>query len=114
MKEPIMSLAAHLILWLFALAGAAAIGLVAMLAAPVHEPPPLASIHEGAMSIDTAGAPDLSRFQARDGTWLAYRLYPAAGGARDRIAILAHGSSASSIEMHPIAMALAAEGLTAG
>ena len=65
-----------------------------MLASPLRPPPPLASIHEGAMRIDTEGAPDLSRFQARDGTWLAYRLYPAADGARDRIAILAHGSSA--------------------
>src|SRR5271166_2270142 len=107
-----MSLAANLLLWLLALVGLAAIGLVAMLAAPVHEPPPLASIDEGAMSIDAAGAPELSRFQARDGTWLAYRLYPATSGAGDRIAILAHGSSASSIEMHTIAMALAAQGLT--
>ena len=78
-----------------------------MLASPVRPPPPLASIHEGAMRIDAGGAPNLSRFQARDGTWLAYRLYPAASGARDRIAILAHGSSASSIEMHRIATALA-------
>src|SRR5271165_6416054 len=108
-----MTLAANLLLWLLALVGVAAIGLVAMLAAPVHAPPPLASIHEGAMSIDTAHAPDLSRFQARDGTWLAYRLYPATSGARNRIAILAHGSSASSIEMHAVAMALAAQGLTA-
>ena len=34
------------------------------------------------MSIDPTDAPDLSRFQARDGTWLAYRLYPAADGGR--------------------------------
>jgi pimeloyl-ACP methyl ester carboxylesterase len=65
------------------------------------------------MKIDTEGAPELSRYQGRDGTWLAYRLYPAANGARDRIAILAHGSSASSIEMHAVAKALAAEGVTA-
>ena len=56
----------------------AAITLVLMLASPVRPPPPLASIHEGATRIDVAGAPDLSRFQARDGTWLAYRLYPGA------------------------------------
>ena len=65
------------------------------------------------MRIDAAGAPNISRFQARDGTWLAYRLYPAASGARDRIAILAHGSSASSIEMDRIATALAQAGVTA-
>src|SRR5271157_6314915 len=102
------------VLWgLFALVGIAALALTLMLASPVREPPPLASIHEGAMRIDASGAPDLSRFQARDGTWLAYRVYPAANGARDRIAVLAHGSSASSIEMHPLAASLAAAGLTA-
>src|SRR5271165_1038470 len=102
------------VLWgLFALVGIAALALTLMLASPVRQPPPLSSIHEGAMRIDAGSAPDLSRFQARDGTWLAYRLYPAANGARDRIAILAHGSSGSSMEMHPIAAALAARGVTA-
>ena len=96
-----------------ALAGLAAITLALMLASPLRGPPPLASIHEGAMRIDAARAPALSRYQARDGTWLAYRLYPAASGARDRVAIFAHGSSAESTEMHPIATALAAAGITA-
>jgi alpha-beta hydrolase superfamily lysophospholipase len=108
-----MSYVANFLLWLLALVGVAALALAFMLAAPVRPPPPLASIHEGAMSIDPTGAPDLSRYQARDGTWLAYRLYPAADGAHDRIAILAHGSSAQSIEMHRIAAALAAAGVTA-
>src|SRR5271165_3620765 len=102
------------VLWgLFALVGIAALALTLMLASPVRQPPPLSSIHEGAMRIDASGAPDLSRFQARDGTWLAYRLYPAQNGARDRMAILAHGSSASSIEMHAVATALAGAGVTA-
>ena len=103
----------HVALGLLALVGAAGDALALMLASPLRPPPPLASIHEGAMRIDTGGAPDLSRFQARDGTWLAYRLYPATNGASDRIAILAHGSSASSIEMHPVATALAGAGVTA-
>jgi len=103
----------HIALGLLALVGAAAIAAVLMLASPVRPPPTLASIHEGAMRIDAVGAPNMSRFQARDGTWLAYRLYPAASGARDRIAILAHGSSASSIEMDRIATALAQAGVTA-
>ena len=47
---------------------------------------------------------------ARDGAALAYRLYP--GGAT-RVAILAHGSSASSLEMHAVAKALASAGVTA-
>ncbi len=100
-------------LGLLALVGVAAITLALMLASPLRAPPPLASIHEGAMRIDAAGAPALSRYQARDGTWLAYRLYPAANGAKDRVAILAHGSSAESTEMHPIAAALAGAGITA-
>jgi pimeloyl-ACP methyl ester carboxylesterase len=103
----------HIALGVLALVGAAAITAALMLASPVRRPPPLVSIHEGAMRIDGAGAPDLMRFQARDGTWLAYRLYPAANGARDRVAILAHGSSASSIEMHVVAAALAQAGVTA-
>src|SRR5271166_5546156 len=98
---------------LLAVIGAAAITLALMLASPVRRPPPLASIHEGAMQIDASDAPELVRFQARDGPWLAYRLYPAANGAKDRLAILAHGSSAQSIEMHAIAEALAAAGVTA-
>jgi alpha-beta hydrolase superfamily lysophospholipase len=108
-----LSSISHLALGLLALVGAAAIALILMLASPVRRPPPLASIHAGATQIDEAGAPELSRFQARDGTWLADRIYPARNGARDRIAILAHGSSASSIEMNAVAKALAEAGVTA-
>src|SRR5271154_223146 len=113
MEQPMsLSTLTHFALGLLALVGAAAITLATMLASPVRPPPPLASIHAGATQINEAGAPDLSPFPARDGTWLAYRLYPAANGARDRVAILAHGSSASSIEMHVLAAALAQAGVT--
>jgi pimeloyl-ACP methyl ester carboxylesterase len=108
-----VSAISHFILGLFALVGAAAIALTAMLASPVRSPPALASIHQGARAIDEGGLPELSRFQARDGTWLAYRLYPAQGGEKDRLAILAHGSSASSQEMNVVARALAANGIAA-
>jgi alpha-beta hydrolase superfamily lysophospholipase len=108
-----MSALLNAILWLLALVGLAAVTLGLMLANPLRPPPPLASIHEGAMKIDPSGAPGLARFQARDGTWLAYRLYPAEGERRGRIAILAHGSSAQSIEMHRVANALAGAGITA-
>jgi pimeloyl-ACP methyl ester carboxylesterase len=101
------------LLWPLALIGVAAIALGVMLAAPVTPPPPLASIHSGAMAIGEEGKPELSRFQARDGSWLAYRLYPAGQGEADRLAILAHGSSASSDEMHAIAQRLAASGVAA-
>jgi pimeloyl-ACP methyl ester carboxylesterase len=99
--------------WALMLTGLFAVIIVAALAAPLRDPPELASIHEGAMAIGDEGKPDLSRFQARDGTWLAYRLYPAGNGAIDRLAILAHGSSASSDEMNAIARALAASGVAA-
>jgi pimeloyl-ACP methyl ester carboxylesterase len=97
----------------FAAAGIAGLALAAALATPPRSPPPLASIHDGAMAIDRMGIPELSWFQARDGTWLAYRLYPSANGAKDRLAILAHGSSASSDEMHIVARALARSGVVA-
>src|ERR1700678_2715852 len=93
--------------------GVAVLALAVALAAPLRMPPPLASIQAGAMNIDQAGKPQLSRFQARDGTWLAYRLYPAADGATDRLAIIAHGSSASSDEMHIVARTLAKNGIAA-
>src|SRR5271156_4632166 len=108
-KMRIVSLS-NLVLWPLALVGVAASTLGFMIAAPVRTPPPLASIHAGAMRIDQADKPTLSRFQARDGTWLAYRLYPATDGKTDRLAILAHGSSASSDEMHEIARSLAENG----
>ncbi len=109
---PLASLPQFL-LWPLALVGVVALGLGAMLAAPLTQPPALASIHSGAMAIDEEGKPELSRFQARDGTWLAYRLYPAALGETDRVAILAHGSSASSDEMNAVGKALAASGVAA-
>ncbi|MGO9773367.1 MAG: alpha/beta hydrolase [Roseiarcus sp.] len=113
-----MSLAGlpQLVVWLLvllALIGVAALALGFMLASPLTQPPPLASIHAGAMAIAEEGKPELSRFQARDGTWLAYRLYPAADGKTDRLAILAHGSSGSSDNMHAIAQTLAAAGVAA-
>jgi alpha-beta hydrolase superfamily lysophospholipase len=110
-----MSLASlsQFLLWPLALIGVIALALAVMLATPLTRPPPLASIQAGAMAIPPEGKPDLSRFQARDGTWLAYRLYPAAHGETDRLAILAHGSSGSSDEMHAIAEELAASGVAA-
>src|SRR5579862_390862 len=113
--EPTMSIASltNLAFAPLALIGAAAATLGLMIAAPLKMPPPLASIHAGAMAIDQSDKPALSRFQARDGTWLAYRLYPAATGGTNQLAILAHGSSASSDEMHVVARTLAENGVTA-
>ena len=96
----------------------AAIGLVSlmlsvMLTRPIVYPPPMASVAEGAGKIDSSSPPQLSRFQARDGTWLAFRLYEPANPTPERGAVLAHGSSAQSMEMQSIARALAASGVLA-
>ena len=98
---------------IFAFLGAIACALALMLAAPLAIPSPLASVAEGGKRIAAEGAPELSRFQARDGTWLAYRLYDAANGARDRLAFLAHGSSAQSIAMNQVGIAMARAGVNA-
>ena len=65
----------------FVICGAAAVAPTAALASPLKAPPPLQSAPQGAMAIDRTGLPDVTRFQARDGTWLAYRYYPNASGA---------------------------------
>ncbi len=108
--------AAALAFWALCLIGLAALGLALALAAPLSRPPMLASIHDTASAVDRSGMPDVSRLQARDGVELAYRFYPAqasSDGRADsgRIAILAHGSSASSIAMHALARALAESGI---
>jgi pimeloyl-ACP methyl ester carboxylesterase len=105
-----LSLVPKILVCAFGVVGCAALILAGMLALPLRRPPPLASIHAGALKIDQSGLPELTRFQARDGTWLAYRLYPAGG---EQVAILAHGSTASSEEMNPLAKALAAAGVSA-
>jgi alpha-beta hydrolase superfamily lysophospholipase len=99
--------------WPLAAVGVATLALGAMLAQPVKAPPPLESIHSGALAIPHDGEPELSRFQARDGTWLAYRLYAAVDGGRDHLAIVYHGSSASSDAMNAVARALAQAGFVA-
>ncbi len=101
-----------LLIWLLAAVGVAAIALFLVLRTPLRPPPRLASVGDGAMRIDGEGLPELSRFQARDGTWLAYRLYPA-NRPGDRVAILAHGSAGASAQMNGIARALANVGIAA-
>ena len=94
---------------LLALAGLGAIALSALLAFPVSPPQPLESIRAGALAVDRSGMPDLSYFQARDGSSLAYRIYPAANGDKRNIAILIHGSGGHSTVMNAIAKKLAAD-----
>ena len=85
--------------------------LTVLVAAPLTRPPPLASISETARAVDRSTMPGLERFQARDGTALAYRHYPAGAAAVGRVAVLVHGSSGSSTSVHALAEALAAHGV---
>ena len=105
--------------WIFrtVLGALAVIGLLALivgalLAYPLVQPPELKSVREGAVAVDQSGMPDTSRFQARDGTSLAYRLYPGAGGVTTKIAIIIHGSAGHSKSMNQIAKRVAATGFT--
>jgi alpha-beta hydrolase superfamily lysophospholipase len=100
------------VVWGFAIAGFAALMLAGLMAWPLRPPPELASISAARKSIDFSTLPEASRFQARDGTELAYRHYPAHTPARDRIAVVVHGSSGSSRgAIHPLSLALAARGV---
>jgi pimeloyl-ACP methyl ester carboxylesterase len=96
---------------IFAVIGLAVVVIAAMIAVPLTQPPTLESIRAGAMAIDQTGLPALSTFQARDGTSLAYRLYPSAGDTKN-IAIVIHGSAGDSVGMNQIAKRLAAENFT--
>jgi alpha-beta hydrolase superfamily lysophospholipase len=93
------------------LLGLATLVLAAMLATPLARLPELSSVSQAARAVDRSSMPDLERFFARDGTNLAYRHYPARGPASDKIAILVHGSSGSSLAVHALAEALAARGV---
>lgn len=83
---------------------------VAAVAVPVKRPPELAAISDGVKGVDRSGMPGIKIFQARDGTGIGYRHYPAEGAALGT-AILIHGSSGSSVGVHPLARVLAARGI---
>ena len=101
------------VLWILSIAaliaGVGALAAGALLAVPLSPPAPLETIRAGALAVDRSGMPDLAHFQARDGTWLAYRLYPAANGDSNNIAIVIHGSAGHSTGMNEIAKRLAAD-----
>jgi alpha-beta hydrolase superfamily lysophospholipase len=91
---------------------AAAAVLAALIAWPVRRPPELMSVSEVRKAIDLSALPAPARFQARDGTELAYRYYAASAPALERIAITIHGSSGSSRgAVHVLSTALAARGV---
>jgi alpha-beta hydrolase superfamily lysophospholipase len=100
------------VVWGGAAIGFASLLLVGLIAWPVRQPPELTSISAYRKSMDFSALPELTRFQARDGTELAYRHYPAQTPATGRIAVVVHGSSGSSQgAIHALALALAARGV---
>jgi len=100
-----------LLVWAFAAAGLVTLVLVGIIARPVTRPPTLAFISDTVRAGDREGIPPLSTFQARDGSYLGYRRYDPGMPGNGRVAILVHGSSGSSLAMHPLAKALAADGV---
>jgi len=100
------------VVWGLAVAGFAGLMLAGMIATPLRQPAELASISESRKWMDFSTLPAVDRFQARDGTVLAYRHYPARGAPVGRIAILVHGSSGSSRSaIQALSQALAARGV---
>jgi alpha-beta hydrolase superfamily lysophospholipase len=112
MAATIISAGFKLVLFGFAAIGIASLLLAVLIAAPVRQPPELASISDARKSVDFSSLPAAARFQARDGTELAYRHYPAGKSATERVAIVVHGSSGSSRgAIHALSSALAARGV---
>src|SRR5205085_10903607 len=101
----------RLLFWGLSVVGVATLVLAGMLTTPLAPLPELTSVSQRARAVDRSTMPPLERFSARDGTELAYRHYRARGAATEKIAILVHGSSGSSVAVHALADALAARGI---
>lgn len=85
--------------------------ILAMIIVPSPKSPPtMDSINNTVTSLDYSDLPSYSHFTARDKTELAYRFY---AGSSNKIAILIHGSSGSSRNMHALGKALSKNGITA-
>jgi alpha-beta hydrolase superfamily lysophospholipase len=98
--------------WILSGVGVAALVLAAMIAAPLVAPPELRSISAARGTVDMSTLPAIQRFQARDGTALGFRHYPASGPSTGRAAIVVHGSSGSSgNSIHALSWALAQHGV---
>jgi non-heme chloroperoxidase len=90
----------------------AAFGLAIAFGGP-GEPAPMSSINDPFKNVDFSDLPKPSYFMVRDGTKLAFRVYPGAGEAVKGSVVLVHGSSASSSSMHVMAKGFAAAGYAA-
>jgi alpha-beta hydrolase superfamily lysophospholipase len=98
--------------WVLGAVGVAALVLTAMIATPLVAPPELRSVSAARGTVDMSTLPPIERFQARDGSWLGFRHYPAVGPSTRRAAIVVHGSSGSSgNNIHAVSWALAQRGV---
>jgi alpha-beta hydrolase superfamily lysophospholipase len=114
MIATIMSVGLKAVVWSLAVIGFVGLVLAGLIASPVRQPPELTSISEARKSVDFSALPAVERFQARDGSVLGFRHYPAGPPATGRVAIVIHGSSGSSAStIHALSMALAAHGVEA-
>jgi alpha-beta hydrolase superfamily lysophospholipase len=111
MVSTAFSFAFNTVCWALTIIGVAVAALGVMLATPPKGMPMLESISRTARAVDRSDLPAVERFQARDGTTLGYRHYPAQQPAVPRVAVLVHGSSGSSISVHALAKGLAAAGV---
>jgi len=73
------------------------------------QPKALKSVTDPFARMDLSGLPPITRYKARDGAALSYRLYP---GGDAQVAVLVHGSAGSSTDMHRMAEALLQRGVT--
>ena len=76
---------------------------------PADSIPTLESIAAPFRKVDFSGVPDLKYFTSRNGTKLAYREY--SKQKPEYTVVLVHGSSGSSISMHPLAEYLNRQGM---
>ncbi len=97
----------------FALAGIGAAIFAGMIVFGTSEPPPsLNSVAAAFDKIDFSDLPSTGKLPARGGGTIAFRHWdtrPASG--RETLVIAIHGASGSGISLHPLAKALAAQGL---
>lgn len=75
----------------------------------ITQPKALKSVTDPFSRMDLSGLPPITRYKARDGAALSYRLYQ---GGDAQVAVLIHGSAGSSSDMHQMAEALLHRGTT--
>ena len=102
---------------LFVLVLALAAGCAGILAGMIvfgksEPPPPLTSIGSVFDKIDFSDLPRTKKLPARGGGTIAFRHWDARpAGGQETLVMAIHGSSGSGISLHPLAKALAAQGL---